>query len=97
VVILTDKLCRFLQPQPLFIDGGTSYVTILPNRDGSYGYFKHIALITAQVRAMSSQMLVLIQVLITLQFGRPGYRSFITQGLWDVTDIVGYREDTSTM
>ncbi|ELU01683.1 hypothetical protein CAPTEDRAFT_228215 [Capitella teleta] len=28
-------------------------------------------------------------------FGRPGLKSFVTQGLWDVTEIVGFKKETS--
>ncbi len=43
------KLYAIFQPDPKFIEGGQSYLTRLPGRDGRHGYWKHLALVTANV------------------------------------------------
>ena len=46
---------------------------VLPIRDGSFGYWKHVAMVTATP-------------------GEFGVKTFLTQGTWDVIEIVAYDE-----
>ncbi|KAK2154977.1 hypothetical protein LSH36_252g03048 [Paralvinella palmiformis] len=74
IIMLCDVISAdCTQDSVRFIDNGQSYLTILPERDGGAGFWKHIAMIT--VRDMTS------------------YKSFLTQGHWEVDEIVGYDEE----
>ena len=46
---------------------------VLPERDGSYGYWRHVAMVTSS-------------------HGEMGVKAFLTQGTWDVIEIVAYDE-----
>ncbi|KAK2157135.1 hypothetical protein LSH36_197g03008 [Paralvinella palmiformis] len=62
-------------PTPKFIEGGQTYLTRLPGRDGHHGYWKHIAMVTAP---LGLEM---------------GHKIFVTQGPFDVLEIVGFDEE----
>ena len=62
----------------MFINKGEKYLAILPQRDGIYGYWNHIALVDASM-------------------ADSGTKKFLTQGTWEVTDIVAYDEEEHFM
>ena len=53
------------------IEDGSLYLTVLPEMDGSHGYWQHIAMITTPS-------------------DDKGLVTFLTQGTWDVIELLAY-------
>lgn len=62
-------------PDPIFINGGQKFLMVLSERDGNFGFWKHISMITTPL-------------------GTEGTKIFLTQGTWDVTELLAYDENT---
>lgn len=69
---------------PYFTKDGSYYFLILPQKEGKHGSFNHIAMINA-----STSVDIAKQVY--------GSKVFVTTGLWDVEDIVGYDNANNTI
>lgn len=61
-------------PQLLFVESGTSYVTILPRPEADGGTWNHVAVVTAKDN-------------------EEGKTIFLSRGLHEVKEIVGYEEE----
>ena len=48
-VELITYLLSFFQPTPIFMNGGQRFLMVLSERDGNFGFWKHIAMITTPV------------------------------------------------
>ncbi|XP_076088367.1 dipeptidyl peptidase 4-like isoform X6 [Mytilus galloprovincialis] len=67
---------------PLFTANGKDYLTLMPNKDGKAGYFKHVAMVELPVSNIGKQLSRNI-----------GIRRFLTHGQYEVTDIVGINDE----